>query len=137
MSNEKGVSLVETLLIIFAIGFIVLLLANLPNSMTLITKSRHLSLAREIAIKQIEDKRNISYDNLVDGDPNNPTAIDDSRLGLLPNGSGTVLVEPCDQTICANNEQIKAVSVKVIWTEINKQQSINLKTFIGKGGLNQ
>ena len=63
---------------------IVFLLANLPNAMMLINKSNHLSLAREIATKQIEDKRAISYANLTLDNPSNPPAIVDSRLNLLP-----------------------------------------------------
>lgn len=133
MLNQRGISLAETLLVIFAIGFIVLLLANLPNSMNLINKSRHLSLAREIASKQIEDKRSINYANLA----NDNSAISDSRISLIPSGSGTVVVEDCPNTICTNGEHIKQITVTVSWKESGKQQTINLKTFIGEGGLDQ
>lgn len=133
MSNERGISLVESLLIIFAVSFIVLLLANLPNSMSLITKSKHLSLVREIATKQIEDKRSINYANLVD----DTTPIDDPRISSLPQGSGTVVVEACDANICTNGELVKQIRVTINWTENGKAQKVSLKTFIGKGGLNQ
>lgn len=137
MKNERGVSLVESLLIIFTVSFIVLLLANLPNSMSLINKSKHLSLAREIASKQIEDKRAINYANLADGTLEITPAVD-SRISSLPNSGGTVVVEPCDEVnICTNAERIKLVTVTVNWTENGKAQKITLKTFIGEGGLNQ
>ena len=135
--EEKGVSLIESLLVVVIMGMIVFLLANLPNAMMLINKSNHLSLAREIATKQIEDKRAISYANLTLDNPSNPPAIVDSRLNLLPDGGGTTLVEDCDGQICTNGEHVKQVSVTVSWKDNNKVQTIKLKTFIAEGGINQ
>lgn len=133
MKNEDGVSLLESLLVVVIMGSIVFLMANLPNAMMLIAKSRHLSLAREIAAKQIEDKRTISYANLADD--NSP--ISDSRLSLLPQGGGTVTVEDCDPAVCAASEAVKQVTVTVNWQDNSKPQSITLKTMIGEGGINQ
>ncbi|MBI2330345.1 hypothetical protein HYU94_03065 [Candidatus Daviesbacteria bacterium] len=130
---EKGVSLIESLLVVVIIGSIVFLLANIPNALMLISKARHVSLAREIAVKQIEDKRNINYSNLV----NDNSAISDSRLSLLPQGVGTVVVEDCPAAICANDEPIKQVTVTVSWVDNNKAQNINLNTLIGEEGINQ
>lgn len=135
MNNEKGVSLVESLLVMVVVTAIVFLVANLPNAINLINKSKNLSLAKEIASKQIEDKRAISYSNLVP-DPS-PIPISDTRISLLPQGSGTVLVEECDLNICKNSEQVKHVKVTVTFKENSKTQTINLETFIGEGGLNQ
>ncbi len=132
-SSQKGVSLIESLLVIAMVGIIVILLANLPNAMGLLQKSNHLSLAREIASKQLEDKRSLSYKNLT----NDNSVIMDSRISLLPSGSGTVVVEDCDVEICTQAEQIKQVSVTVIWKDNNKIQNITLKTFIAEGGINQ
>jgi len=133
MTSQKGVSLIESLLIIVFAGIIVLLLTNIPNALGLINKSSHLSLAKEIATKQIEDKRTISFANLA----NDNSPVVDSRIGLLPGGSGTVVVEDCDQQICTNSEHIKKITVVITWKDNNKTQTINIKTFIGEGGLNQ
>lgn len=130
---ERGVSLVESILVVAVVGFTIILLANLPNAIGLVNKSRHLSLAREIAAKEIEDRRNISYINLV----NDETAITDSRISLLPSGNGQVIVTDCDPLICANLEDIKQVTVTLQWKEGSKDQSVSLKTFIGEGGINQ
>ncbi len=129
---EKGVSLIESLLVVVVIGSLVFLIANIPNALMLIGKSRYVSLAREIAVKQIEDKRTINYVNLV----NDNSPILDTRLSLLPEGSGTVEVEDCPPSICTNGEHIKQVTVKVNW-QGNKPQTIILKTMIGEGGINQ
>lgn len=133
MENEKGVSLVESLIVIAIIGSIVLLMANIPNALMLIAKSKHVSLVREIAAKQIEDKRTINYSNLV----NDTSPIADTRLNLLPEASGTVEVGDCDPVICTQGEHIKQVTVMVNWRDNNKPQTITLKTMIGEGGINQ
>ena len=133
MKNESGVSLIESLMVVVMVGVIVALMANLPNAMGLINKSNHLSLAREIASRQIENKRNINYANLV----NDESAVVDPRMALLPNSNGTVLVEDCALEICTNEEHVKQVMVTVSWKDNNKNQTITLKTFIGEGGINQ
>lgn len=132
-NSEKGVSLIESLLVVVVVASIVFLISSLPNALTLVSKSKHLSLAREIAAKQIEDKRMISYDNLVSD--NSP--ISDSRLNLLSQGSGVVIVEDCNLEICNLGEEIKQVTAEVTWQDNNKPQSVILKTMISKGGLNQ
>lgn len=131
MNEERGISLIETLLVVVILGVIVILMANLPNALGLISKSSHLGLVREIATKQIEDKRVLTYANLVNGS----NSITDFRLGELSSGSGTVLVEDCPVQICTNAEHIKQITVIVNWKEGSKDQTISLQTFIGEGGL--
>lgn len=133
MKRQRGSSLVELLLVIVIISSSVFLIANIPNALTLVGKSKHLSLAKEIASKQIENKRNISYENLV----NDESTITDSNISLLPQGSGTVVVEDCDESVCTNGENIKKVTITVSWKDNNKDQSVVLRTLIGEGGINQ
>lgn len=133
INSVRGISLIEVLLVVAVVGTAVFLMANLPNAMRLVNKSRHLSLAREIAAKEIEDRRNISYINLV----LDTTEIIDSRISLLPSGNGQVIVTDCDPLICTSLEHVKQVTVTLQWKEGNKNQQISLKTFIGEGGINQ
>lgn len=133
MKPESGVSLLESLLVVVVMGMTVVLMANIPNALGLITKSRNLSLAREIAAKQLEDKRAISFANLV----SDTTPISDTRISLLSEGAGTVIVTDCDPLICTNGEHLKKISIILSWKDNNKTQTINLDTFIGEGGLNQ
>ncbi|MBI2599687.1 prepilin-type N-terminal cleavage/methylation domain-containing protein [Candidatus Daviesbacteria bacterium] len=133
MDNEEGFSLIELLVVIVIISTIVFLLANLPNAFLLMAKSKHLSLAREIASKQIEDKRAMQFGNLV----NDTTQISDVRLRELPNGSGTTTVADCDLTICTNEENIKKITVSILWKDNQKTQSVILDTLLSEGGINQ
>lgn len=141
LSRDRGGTLVESLLVVVIIGLIVFLIANIPNSIQLIGKSKHMSLAREIAVKQIEDKRAVSFANLGLGS----SPLSDSRLSVLPQGSGTVVVGmevapdewiDCDESICTNGEKAKQVKVTVNWTDNGKPQVLTLQTLISEGGIN-
>lgn len=131
--NAKGLSLVEILLVIAIIGMMVLLIANLPNSISLISKSRHQGLAREIAVKAIEDIRAQQYINLTDGSSD----LLDSRVGLLPEGAGTKIISDCSVAVCANGEQVKQVTISISWKETGRAQNLTVTTLIGQGGLGQ
>ena len=129
----SGFSLIELLLLITAVGFLVILIGSLPNSIQLIGRSKHQSIVREIIAKQIEDKRAVTYINLTPGE----TSITDQRLSLLPEGSGKTLIEECDASICQNSEGVKQITVTVTWKEAGKLQTTKIKTLIAEGGLNQ
>ena len=133
MRNTRGVSLIEILLIITTVGFLVLLIGNIPNSINLIGKASRQSIAREIASKQIEDKRAITFANLANG----TLEVVDSRLATLPSGSGTVTISDCDLAVCNNNEVAKTLEVVITWKELNDTEAVKLNTLISQEGLNQ
>jgi type II secretory pathway pseudopilin PulG len=129
--RKKGFSLVEVVLVVLMVGFIILLISNLPSSVKLIGDSKSSSLAREIANHKMEDVRNLGYDSIANG----TSPIADPRLSKLPSGSGEVIIEDCPATICKNGELIKQVSVDVSWTEAGKSRDVKITTLISKGGL--
>lgn len=132
MKNASGFSLVEILIVITSIGFLGLLLANIPSSVSLIGKAKHQSLVREIASKQIEDKRTIQYINLINGSEE----VSDYRLNSLSESSGQVTISDCG-SLCTNEEEAKKVEVVINWKESGKDQEVKFTTLISKGGLNQ
>ena len=130
---EKGFSFVEILLVIMVLGLIVTLIANLPNSITLIGSSKRYSLAKDIATKELENIRLKGYDNL--GSIGTST-FSDSRLSSLASGSATLTIADCPVSICKNDEtDIKQVTVTLTWREKNQTRTINLATLIAEGGL--
>lgn len=120
-------------MVIVAVSILIILIASFPNSINLVSKSQHQSLAREIATKQIEDLRSLSYVNLTLGE----MQILDSRIALLPSGGGQILVESCDPSICTNDENTKVVSVSVFWKDSNQDQEVKISTLISEGGLSK
>lgn len=130
---QKGVSLVEILLVVMIIGFIVLLITGLPNSLRLIGGSNNESLAMEIAAKKIEDLRSLGYSNISSG------PVSDSRLTLLPSGTGLITIESCDPDsdpeICPNGELIKKAIVKIDYKDNDQNKNVTLITLIAQDGL--
>lgn len=133
MGKDKGVSLIELLLVVTAVGSLVFLVGNIPNSINLVGKAGRQSLAREIAAKQIEDKRAVQYVNLANGQ----SSISDARLSDLPFASGQVITSDCDPIVCTYGENAKKVTVSITWKESTETQTVTLETLIGEGGLNQ
>lgn len=131
MFNQKGFSIVEIVVVIVIIGFIFLLLSNLPSVIGIVGTNRYESIAKQIVVGKIEDLRSQGYTALANGTTN----MTDTRLSLLPISSGQTVIEDCPSSICPNNEQIKKVTTKVNWSESGKPHSTEVVTFISKGGL--
>jgi len=130
--KNRGMSLIEVLLVVAAVGFLILLLGNLPNSIKLVGYSGHQSLAREIAIKAIEDTRALPYANLANGS----FTLADPRISSLPSGFATKLIEDCSLTICTQGEIAKQVAITISWKEGPDLKNVNIETIIAEGGLN-
>lgn len=126
--EQRGTSLIEVLLAVVTLSGLAFLLSNIPNSINLVTKSQHLSLVREVATKVIEDKRQIAFSNLT----NDSSVITDSRLSLLPQGNGNVLVEDCNIQICHNGESVKHLVVTINWKEGAKNEQVKMETLISQ-----
>lgn len=128
-NSQSGVSLVEVLMVLAAVSILVFLVSSIPNSITLINKSVHLSLVKEISIKKLAELKKKDYASLTD------ETITDQRLKTLPSGIGNVTVSDCNETICPNGEEIKQVEVNITWKENGKTQSFKIQSLITEGGL--
>lgn len=131
--NENGFSLIEIILVIIAVFFLALLIANLPSSVSSINKSRHTSIARDIAAKQIDYLRKQPYENLAFGTNSFP----DSSLDRLAGAAAAYEIESCPLSICADTELVKQVKVTVTWLESGESKTVELVTLVGQGGIGQ
>lgn len=129
--DQKGFSLIDSILAVVIVSSIVFLLANIPNAILLISKSKHLSIAKEIATKAIEDKRSMDYSNIINS---NNTPVSDERVGLLPSGSAFITITDCGITLCPNSEVVKTLSVVINWNEAGKQNKYKIDTLISEEG---
>lgn len=133
LQSSKGFSLVEVMLFLMIVGFIILLLVNIPSSIELIGKTRRINLAKEIVNQKIEGLRLLGFENLPG---NGISTFSDARLTTLPSGAGEVVVEDCPSSACILGEtNIKQVKVSVKWKEESQDKNLNVTTLITEGGI--
>lgn len=121
-------------LVIAAVGFLALLIGNLPSSLSSINKSRHISEARDIAGKEIDSLRKLTYNGL--SLTGGPVDFIDPGLSNLPSATATYEVDGCPTDICTNDESVKEVKVNVNWDEQGDKKTVELTTLVAEGGLN-
>jgi len=132
-TKQAGISLIELILVVAAVAFLVLLLANLPSAIASINKSRHASTARSIVNKQTDYLRKQTYTNLANG----TNSFSDTALSSLRSAAGTYKIEDCPPAVCTASEEIKQITVTVSWNEMGDNKSIEVVTLVGKEGLGQ
>lgn len=129
----RGASLVELIIVVAALIFLALLINNLPSSVSSISRSRRMSIAREIVERKVEQLRRTDFNGLANG----TEAFTDANLSSLPAGSGKVVVEDCPTSICTQSEKIKKIKAVVFWNESGQNDTVEVETFISQGGLGQ
>lgn len=133
MKKERGVSLIELILVIIAVAILALLITSLPAAIGSIRKSGNTSTAREIASKQMDSLRKQPYANLANG----TNSFTDAALSNLPSPMATYTVEDCPEGICTHGEDTKKITVKINWVESGDTKTAELYTLFSKGGLGQ
>lgn len=129
--NSRGFSLVEVIIAVFLTGVIVLVIANIPQAIRIISGSQSESKVREVAAKKIEDIRLSGYDNLANG----TTPISDSRINKLDNVIASTVITDCAPPTCSSGAQIKKVTVTISWQESNEPKTFQVTTLVAKDGL--
>ncbi|MCL4367048.1 hypothetical protein M1563_02675 [Patescibacteria group bacterium] len=130
---EQGVSVIELVLVTVIIAALALLVANLPSSVSSINRSRHSSIAKDIATRELEYLRKLSYDSLSNGTNN----FTDPDLTSLPKSTASYTVNDCQEPACINGEKAKIVTVSVAWNESGDDKTVDLSTIVSQGGLAQ
>lgn len=131
--REKGISLVEIILVAAAVIALTLLLGTLPSAMSSVNRSRHSSVAREIVAREIEYLKKQPYVNLLEG----VNSFTDPNLSSLTDGNAGYEIKPCSDSICTYGEDMKEVKVSVSWSEAGKINKVEFVTLIYAGGFGQ
>lgn len=131
MKKEKGVSLIEIILVVAAVGILILLVASLPQSITSIRKSNNTSLAKEIAARELDLLRRQPYQSFIKGTFN----FSDVNLLKLSSASASYEIADCPTEICTQNEDAKRIKVDINWFEGKDIKNVELLTIVAEGGL--
>lgn len=133
IKDEQGISLIELILVVVVIGVLALLIMSLPSSIQSIRNSGNISLAREIASKQLDSLRKDSYLDLSNGVNN----FNDVSLSKLPSPTAEYDIKDCPLEICSLGETAKEVKINISWIESGVTKNLELETIITEGGLGQ
>lgn len=129
--KQFGFSLVEVIIAIFLAGIMVLVVANIPQAIRLISSSQSESKVREVAAKKLEDTRLTGFDNLAYGTTN----FSDPRLNSLPAVTAFTTIAECPVSLCPSSEQVKQVTISISWNENSIKKNFEIVTLVAKGGL--
>ena len=129
--KKSGFSLVEVIIAVFLVGVMIIIIANIPQAIKIITNSQSESIIREIAAKKIEDIRLSGYSNLVYG----TTSFTDPRFSSLTLVNATSTIIDCPVTVCTQNELVKQATLNISWKELDKQKNFQISTLVAKDGL--
>lgn len=128
---ERGFSLVEILLVVGAVFCLGLLAASLPPAVSSINRSRHISLAKEVANKQLNTLRQQGFVNLSNGSG----SFSSPTLSSLNEVNAVYEVEDCPSEICTHEEKTKKVLVRISWQESGDAKKVELSTLMSEGGI--
>lgn len=131
--KEKGISLIEIILVAAAVIALTLLLGTLPPAMSSINRSRHISMAREIVAREIEYLKKQPYTDLLEG----VNLFTDPNLNSLTNGSAGYEIKSCSDLVCTHGEDIKEIKVSVSWSEAGEPNKMELVTLVYAKGVGQ
>lgn len=123
----------EILLTIAGLIFLALLVASLPPAISSITKSRHTSIAKDVALERVEVLRKTVFLNLANGSYD----FTSTDLNKLPSPQASYQIDDCLPAICTQGENAKQIKVTVAWQEGPSSQKVELTTLLSEGGLGQ
>jgi type II secretory pathway pseudopilin PulG len=133
IKNQRGISLIELILVVVAVGVLAVLIASLPASIQSIRNSGNTSLAKEIANKEIDLLRKQPYSGLSNG----MNTFTDASLFKLPSPAAQYEVSDCPIEVCASGEVAKKIKVTVFWQEAGVVKKVELSTLMTERGLGQ
>ncbi|MDD2823301.1 MAG: hypothetical protein PHQ59_04465 [Candidatus Daviesbacteria bacterium] len=132
-NHERGISLIELILVIGAIAVLAIIVSSLPSSIQSISHSGNVSLAREIASKELDYFRKQPYESLSNGS----NSFSDVSLSKLPSSIAEYEIDDCPVTVCLSGEEAKKVKVKINWQEQGQTKELSLETLVTEGGIGQ
>ena len=132
--TERGISLVEIVVVVGAVVFLGFLIASLPQAIASITKNRHASLAKDIVNQEVDRLRKQTYANLANG----TSTFVDTRTDSLAGAAAVYEITDCPEVVCGpEGLELKQVKVLVSWNESGDNKKVEMTTLVGEGGLGQ
>ena len=126
--EEEAFTLIEVLITVFLLAIVLLTLITVfIYGFNLLSRTRQVNLATQIAHEEVEIIRNTVFDNIA----SLGTSFTDPKLTNLLNGQGTLAVQ--DNV----GPDIKKVTVTVTWDYRGRQMKKDVMTLIAREGISK
>jgi type II secretory pathway pseudopilin PulG len=126
--QEEAFTLMEVLITIFLLAVVLLTLITVfVYGFNLLSRTKQVNLATQIAHEEVEIIRNMTFDNIA----SLGTAFTNAKLSSLLNSQGTIAVED------SIGSDIKKVTVTVTWDYRGVQLKKDVVTLIAREGINK
>ena len=126
--KEEAFTLMEVLITIFLLAIVLLTLITVfVYGFNLLSRTKQVNLATQIAHEEVEIIRNMTFDNIA----SLGTSFTNAKLSNLLNSQGTVAVED------SIGSDIKKVTVTVTWDYRGVQLKKDVVTLVAREGINK
>jgi prepilin-type N-terminal cleavage/methylation domain-containing protein len=132
MAKKKGgFTLIEVLITIFILAVVLMTLVSaFIYGYNLLSRTKQVSLATQIAQEEIETIRNMPYDNILALG----SSFTNERLSDLFNGQGVLAIEAVPGDTSGN---IKKITASVRWKFKGQQMRKDIVTYVTREGINK
>ena len=126
--SQEGFSLIEVLIGIFILGIVSMTLISVfMYGFNVVFRTKQITLATQIAQEEVELIRNMEFDDIV----SMGTTFSHESLAELVNGQGSLAVQD------GPGDDIKKLTVSVIWDYKGTNMRKDVVTFITREGVNK
>jgi len=126
--KEKGISLIEVLVTMFLLAVVLLTLDSVfIYGLKLLSRSKQVTLATQIAQEEMEFIRNQNFDDILILD----SSFTHENLSSLLNGQGILAIED------GPGDDIKKITASVAWDYRGNQMRKDVVTYMTRSGINK
>jgi type II secretory pathway pseudopilin PulG len=126
--REEGLTYIEVLVTMVILALVLIaLLSCFLHGFNVLSRMKQVAIATQAIQEELELIRNMSFSDILTLD----SSFTNESLSLLENGSGVIGLEN------SVGDDIKRLTVSVLWTYREKQLRKDVVTFITKKGINR
>ncbi|MGB8953359.1 MAG: prepilin-type N-terminal cleavage/methylation domain-containing protein [Candidatus Aminicenantales bacterium] len=127
-SQDDGFSLIEILVAIVILATVLMTLVTVfVYGFNVISRTRQVALATQIAQEEVEIIRNMPFDDIL----NLGTTFTNDKISRLHNGQGALALENSE------GNDIKKLTVSITWAYRGQTQRKDVVTLITREGINK
>lgn len=139
-ARSKGFSLVEVLVVTAMLAMVSLsLIGVFAYGFKLVSKTKQVTMATQVAQVQVERLRNTDYDTIPVA-PGVPTDLSATDFPFLFTADGTCFLGNAKETVSVApgiDEKLKRLNVAITWNYQGQSMRKDIVTYIAKDGINR